>query len=267
MLEEFAESKYPMVFSANDAWDPKLSSLRQKCTLLEFKRINSSTVKKVLKEIASAEGRPESLAEEIASKSGGDLRSAILDLQANELVVSTAEREREDKPFEVVRNVLKARSFAEALAAAETSDLDLDALFLWIDENIPMEYEEKAEVAEAMHWVFRARLFFERASEGQEYRLWKYARALLLAGVASSKNGEYHKFSKYQFPSFLRRMGQSRAQRQLLQSALQKGGSKLHTASRKSLSDLLLLPKETLTRAIGLSEEESKLMNEMRGRV
>ncbi|MGB9695574.1 MAG: AAA family ATPase, partial [Caldisericaceae bacterium] len=75
-------SSQPIILTANDAWDRKLTPLRGGCDFVEMKRINKRTVLLTIREIAHKEGikLSDEVLERIADASNGDLRSAIIDL-------------------------------------------------------------------------------------------------------------------------------------------------------------------------------------------
>lgn len=74
----------PIVLIANSAYDPRFATLRVYCLLLEFKRPPAGEVAKCLKRISESEGIQvdEAALKFIAQRSGGDVRSAVNDLQA-----------------------------------------------------------------------------------------------------------------------------------------------------------------------------------------
>ena len=252
-----AQAKQPVLLVANDAWEPSMASLRSACRILEFKALNAGSVKSVLKKIAEKEEMESGeLVEEISRQCRGDLRSAINDLQAG----FTGERERKQNIFKTVGKIFKTTEFREAMRAADESEEDFEMLFRWIEENIAAEYEKPGEVAEAFEWLSRANLFKARIAERQAWRMLKYVRVLSVAGVALSKQERYSKFTKYSFPSIVKKLAASRQSRAALKSALRKAARKLHCSlgeARKSLD--LLGPLPGASSFFGFEEEEAAL--------
>jgi replication factor C large subunit len=119
-------------------------------------------------------------------------------------------------------------------------DSDYDTLKLWLDENIPYEYEDKYEVAAAYDSLSKADVFDGRIKKSR-WVLLKYSIDLATAGVALAKAKAYHKFTKYQFPGFLRSMSASIARRAMLKSIGLKIGARVHLNRRDSLDYLPLL--------------------------
>ena len=77
-------TSYPIIITANDAWDRKLSPLRQKCEMIQLKEIDYQTIKQLLFEILRKEKMfiKNDILTSIAIKAKGDIRAAINDLQA-----------------------------------------------------------------------------------------------------------------------------------------------------------------------------------------
>lgn len=217
VAKQAADPLMPMIVTVEDAYDRKIASLRNYCTLVNLKRINSATVEKVVRGIAREEGLgigEENLAS-IAQNAGGDLRSAINDLQAQNF---TAARERERGIFDSVRGIMKAEGYMEARQLMFSLPVDHDTFKLWICENIPNEYEKREDRALAFERLSRADVFDGRIHRRQYWGLLRYSNDLMSAGVALSKAERYRKFVSYAFPSYLRSMGASKGKRALSKS-------------------------------------------------
>ena len=265
-LQKFLlESKQPVMLIANDVWNQRLSTIRFSCKMIEMRKVNSATIRKILEKIASAEGmsvNPESFGE-IAELSKGDLRAAINDLQASggnkELVM---DRDREKGIFDQVKTVFKSENYKGATDAGQNLDTqDFDMLSKWLGENIPAEYEKLEEQTEAFSWLSRADIFQGRIFRRQNYSYLKYARALSLAGVALSKKKPYYKFVKYSFPSSIRKLGASRKNRGLLKSISSKIASDLHCSPQQGRESLSFLAGvEGMPERFSFSEDESSFV-------
>lgn len=235
------ESTQPIIFIANDVWDQKLSGLRFGCKQVELRKINSASIRKRLAEIASEENIPDGeKAEEIAKNSSGDIRGALNDLQGTQQMekfdATRFGRDREENIFEAVRTVFKTMNYAHATDAGENYNTqEFDMFMKWIEENVPLEYEKEGEIAQAMQWLSRADVFKGRIRRGQHWGFLKYANALATAGVALSKEETYRKFSKYQFPSAIRVMGQTKKSREMLKGIKQKVARKLHISMDEAI--------------------------------
>ncbi|MEK6954700.1 MAG: AAA family ATPase [Candidatus Micrarchaeota archaeon] len=262
------ESSQPIIFIANDVWNQKLGALRFSCVQVEMKKVNSASIRKRLAEIAGAEisnggEKPKTDAEnanakgksdkegngslenhetlinidskiEIISKNAsGDIRGALNDLQGTQQMelfdLERFGRDRDENIFEAVRAVFKTMSYKNATAAGNNYNTqEFDMLMKWLEENIPIEYEKKEEIAQAFSWLSRADVFKGRIMRRQHWGYLKYAGVLATAGIALSKADTYRKFSKYQFPSGIKMMGQTKKSRELMKGIRRKVAGKLH---------------------------------------
>jgi len=253
-----SECAIPAIVTATDIWDKKLSAIRNECEAVELKRINKVSVRNLLEHVAKAESlqlTTEQL-DAIAENAEGDVRAALNDLQGS----APTKRTREKDVFQMVRGVLKAETYAAAREAV-SGELDYDFLKLWIDENIPYEYERVEEVAAAYDSLSMADVFDGRIRK-TNWQLLKYSIDLTTAGVALAKVHAYHKFTKYNFPGYLRAMSITMQRRAMLKSIGVKIGKVVHSNRRDSLEYLPLLrslgPKhaEELTALYDFSEDE-----------
>jgi replication factor C large subunit len=231
------ESAVPVIVTASDIWDKKLSGIRAECEALELKRVSKVAIRKIVDHVAKAEKvelPPEKIAA-ISEGADGDVRAALNDLQA----LMPTVRAREKDIFQLVRGIFKADSYG-AVRDAMGFDSDYDFLKLWIDENIPYEYEQKTEVSAAYDSLSKADIFDRRINQSR-WMLLKYSIDLATAGVALSKEKPYRKFTKYQFPGFLRSMSATVARRAILKSIGLKIGAKVHTNRKDALDYLPIL--------------------------
>jgi len=220
-------STQPVILTANDAWNKKLTSLRTACRFVEMKRINKRTVQAVIARISKEEGLhiSEETLDAIAENSDGDLRSAIIDLQGR---IPSSLRDRDKLIFECMKNLFKAESYQEAMRSFDGATIDYDLMKLWIENNVANEYEKIDEIARAFNYISRADVFDGRVRNRQVWKLQKYSYALMLAGVSLSKDAKYHKFVKYEFPSYLRSMSMSSEKRAVRKSLRRKIAERCH---------------------------------------
>lgn len=231
------ETTCPVVLTATDAWEKKISSIRSECELIEMKKVNKAAIKKLLEKVAKNENSEvsEEKLTEIADNASGDVRSALNDLQA----MKTSMRDREKDIFVKMKTLFKATTYADARSVTY-GDVDFNILKLWIDENIANEYETIEDIASAYQWLSRGDVFEGRIRKSS-WILLKYAMDLTTAGVALSKARVYNKFTKYSFPSYLREMSRTIQMRAMLKSIGLKIGKKTHTDRREALDMLPLL--------------------------
>ncbi|MFH0818127.1 MAG: replication factor C large subunit [Candidatus Micrarchaeota archaeon] len=235
-------TRQPMMIAANDAWEQSISSLKTVCMQIELKRVNVRSIASRLKKIAGAEnlGINEEQAEAVADNSGGDLRAAINDLQSLAWLDEGGlmEREREKNTYDCVRRVLKAKTYDEAKGATRGVDLEPEMLARWIDENVPREYETPGDIARAFNSLSRADVFYGRIRNRQYWGFLRYFSDLVTAGVALAKEEPYHKFARYDFPNYIRKMGATKSRRAKEKKILEKIGAKTHSSNRRARSAL-----------------------------
>jgi replication factor C large subunit len=227
----------PIIVTATDIWDKKFAPVRNECEKIEMKRINKASVRKRIREIAKLESLDisDEKLEAIAEGAHGDLRAALNDLHS----LSPSSRFHNQDVFQVVRGILKAQTYAEAKEAIR-GDIDYDSIKLWVDENIPYEYQTRHDRDAAYDSLSRADIFDGRIRK-QKWSLMKYSIDLCVAGVALAKTGVYRHFVKYAFPSYLRNMARTVEKRAMLKSVGKKIGRKVHASARDSREYIPLL--------------------------
>ena len=280
LIKVIKESKFPIVLTANDPYDKKLAQLRQYVKLIEFGKVHMNSIVAKLKEICKKEGIEcdDSVLKQIARSSGGDVRSAINDLETlamgrkkieKEDIHVLGYREQEQNIFEALKVIFKTMNVRTAVGIIENVDRDPEEIFWWIEENIPKEYEKKEEVAEAFDMLSRADLFRSKIQRMQNWRFRKYMIDLMCGGVALSKKEPYHKFTKYSYPQRLSQYGRTKVLRKDMDEMCRRIGEKLHTSTKVVKRDYLPLFKvmlknsdwrEILIKDFSLSDEEVGLI-------
>ncbi|MEM1684563.1 MAG: replication factor C large subunit, partial [Nanopusillaceae archaeon] len=165
------ESKWPVILTANDPWDPKFKKLRDMCKLVEFKKLSTTDIFKALKRISLAEKLDvdDEVLKSLAQRSQGDMRSAINDLQTlsnlgkritmSDLVI-LGYRDREIQIFQALGQFFKSTTLNSAKNIFMNLDMDPEEIEAWIEENIANEYENIDEIFEAYDWMSKARIFY-----------------------------------------------------------------------------------------------------------
>ena len=244
------ETRVPLVLVANNPWDPKLAPIREKCLMLEFRRLKKAEVVKRLKEIAEMEGIKVSdvVLEKLAERSEGDLRSAINDFQAitggrkmvdERALEALGSRNRVREIFDALRMIFNAKSVRAARAALEGLEVDLDLVYTWILDNAPEQIPDPEDLAEAFEALARADLILARVNRKQEWRLMRYAIPVMTGGVALARKHKPSGFVKFTFPPRIRFLQATSTERELRRSIAQKIATKLHFSTAKALSQML----------------------------
>jgi len=203
-------SANPIILIANDAYNPKLRSLRSHCELLRIRKIPVNVIEKKLREIALKEKLKlsgESI-RMIALNSGGDIRSAINDIETSN---ENTFRDKETNIFEVLNKVFRGKSLSKATQAIDSSDKDMDELFWWIEQNIPLEYQTNELIAQAFEILSKADIFRSRVVKNQNYRFRKYMRDTM-ASISLIENPQ-KRFILYRPPQRLITLGATKVSR------------------------------------------------------
>ncbi len=238
------ETQQPIVLIVNDyyALTKRSPAFKSLCKTIRFSRIKKSSVIKVLKVISGEEDITVSndTLRAIADHSGGDLRSAVNDLQSLSLgkkkvsekdVMVLGFRDSKISIFKALAGVFKATSYNKALESVYEVDEDPAHLILWIDENLPIAYKKSEDLQAAYQVLSRASINLGRVKRRQHYKFWSYAKDLMSGGVAVSKNNVYHGFTKYQFPTWLSKMSRTKGIRATRKSLNEKLSSHCHTST------------------------------------
>ncbi|MCX8202685.1 MAG: replication factor C large subunit [Candidatus Micrarchaeota archaeon] len=256
IVKVIQESRQPTILIANQVYIQKLKSLLPETEMIEMKGVEKRILRKYLKQIAEKEGIQISdpQIDEIADRSNGDVRSALIDLTA-----TVTYRDREKDVYRAVAQVFKAQDYQAARSAFWDVDIDPDMQILWIEENIPNEYQNKEEMKQAYEYLSRADVFNGRITNRQSWNLLRYATELSTAGVASARKSSSSKFVKYKFPTYLQKMSYTIASRAILISACRKIGERMHLSSKEVLSQLRLIRPFILKNPEFYKLEESEI--------
>jgi len=250
ITEVIKTTRVPIILIANDAFEPRFASLRNLCLLIEFKKPSKVEVARHLAKICAREGidAEEAALKFIAERSGGDVRSAINDLQAlaqgkskltYEDVSWLASRDRKEEIFNVLRMILYARDASAAKAAINMADVDLDMLLEWVYENIPYHIKNPHELAAAMDALSKADIYRGRIKETQDWSLIRYVIDLMTAGVASSWSRKSSGWVPFRFPERIKMASTSKEERDLLSEIGRRIGRKCHLSSSRAIKEVL----------------------------
>lgn len=201
-------TKFPVVLTATNPYDHKLSSLKSKSLLVEFSALEPENVFSILTYICTSEKIPyeDDALMMLARRSGGDARAAINNLQvmaiiAGKLTKSAVEelsdRDRTENIMTAIQKVFKTTSLEVAMKAFETVEEDTDEQFFWLDENLPKEYTNPQDLARAYDALSKADIFRRRIRRWQHWRFLVYVGALLSGGVAVAKDSKNPSFVEY----------------------------------------------------------------------
>jgi len=251
ITETIKIARCPIVLIANNAYDPRFSTLRKYCLLVEFKKPTILQVMKRLKTACANEGieADERTLKLIAERSGRDVRSAINDLQAlaqgkrrltYDDVAWLAERDRKEVIFNVLRTIFYARDCAEAKRAVDEADMDPDMLFQWVYENAPYQLTDARDLARAMEALARADVYQGRIRATQDWELLRYVLDFMTAGVAMSRQRTKPSgWVPFRFPERVRWLARTKQERQMQGLIGMKIRRKMHISSVRAVKEIL----------------------------
>ena len=235
-------SSFPVVFTANDPFDSKFKNLRNNSLMLEFTKIDHKVMQSYLQEICKKENieAEEKALASLARQSDGDLRSALIDLQicASKKYINLAQvtglsdRKRQESVLQALALIFKSSSANNALLALDNIDLDLNEIFLWMDENLPKEYSIPAALAKAYEYMSRADVFNGRISRQQHWRFLVYINNLLTAGISSAKTEKNTEFVQYKPTMRILKIWQAKMKLAKRKEIAEKLALKTHTSQK-----------------------------------
>jgi len=260
----------PVVLIADSAYDPRFSNLRNYCLLLEFKKPAAGEVAKFLKGICAEEGieADEQALKFIAQRSEGDVRSAVMDLQAlaqgkrklsYDEVSWLSYRDRQDSIFNVLKMIIYGKTCSSAKQAVNMADIDIDMLFEWIYENVPDHLTDPHDLATAMDALAMADVYRGRIRASQDWSFMRYVIDYMSAGVAMARqNSRVSGWIPFRFPVRIQMLSRSRAERAMRLSIGNKIKRRCHIsavrASKEVLPFLKIIFKNNAEMASGLAK-------------
>ena len=250
VIQIIKESRFPVVMTCNNPYNPKLRSLRECCQLVEFKKFSVFDIEKKIKQIAEKEEIKieKEILRELSKRTEGDIRSAVIDFESigrgkKEIRQDDIEllgyREREKSIFDALMIIFKTKSAIAAKLAINNVDKDPEEIFWCIENNIANEYEDPEEIAKAYDNLSKADLFRQRIKSRQNWKFLAYMIDLMTGGVAVSKKEMYRKFSRYQYPSNMIVLGGSKFERKEEKERLLELSQQLHCSTRKIRKEFL----------------------------
>ena len=255
IIRTVEESLIPVVMAANDPDLQKLRPLKKVCELIRFRQVRLPLLIAMLKRICSmehVEAEFEAL-ERIAQNSGGDVRSAINDLQSlaeEERVLRLQDttrltpRNRNIGMFETLKGVFSARSLGEAATMLNRSNADHDDLLLSISDNLPLRYEDPVDLSVAYDLVSRADVFRGRIG-AENWHLLRYFYNFL-AEAATVCPQSYRPFEFIFPPIRIITLFWTKSKRMAVDGICAKIGARCHVSRRTAKQEFLPFVKIVL---------------------
>lgn len=243
------KQKYPIILVANDPWESKFSTVRKKCTMVEFKHLNYLSISSILKYIADKEEIKTNIEiiNDIARNSAGDARAAINDFEiagrdkkevrAEDLGI-IGKREKEESIFQALRLVFKSKETESILGVFNNVDMDMDEIIFWIDENMPFEYKGM-DLVNGYGYLSLADVYRGRIKRRQHWRFLAYVNNFMTAGVALAKFEKNPGFVGYKRTTRILKMWMAKQKRLKRNGIASKVGRSIHCSARMAARDVL----------------------------
>lgn len=274
LLRMIEKTSFPVVITANDIWGKKFSDLRKKTEIIQLKAISYYSIKDVLINILRKEGKfiDNEIITEIAVNAKGDLRAAINDLQTiinlpKEHPIQFDERNKEIDIFNAMKTIFKSKPDNSLLSLFDSIDMQIDDILLWLEENIPLEYQGE-ELARAYELLSRSDIFRRRIYRQQYWRFLVYKNAFLSYGISSAKNlkkSPSQSFTSYKKPSRILKMWINNRRIEKKKSIAKKYASYVHIGEKRALREFptikQFLLKPEVQKELKLTEEEITYLN------
>jgi len=248
IIKLMQKSIFPIVMTVQNPYHQKLSSIRQKTTLIEFQPVSSKDVFSLLKEIAKKEklNFDEDILKSVSRKCAGDLRAALVDMEILSSMKAFSKgafeelgfREKQDTIINGLLKVFKTTDPKVAIGAFDNVSEDLDQQMLWLDENLPKEYEKPIDLARAYRKLSSADIFKRRIRRWQHWRFLIYINALITAGVAVSKDKRYEKFVSYKPTGRILKMWWAKQKSMKKKAVAEKLAHHTHTSTREAIKSI-----------------------------
>ena len=266
LIRLISESQYPIIATANDVWNRKLSPLRKVCELVTLKEPNDSILKNLLIEILRKENKflEIDILDSIILNSKKDFRAAINDLQTTahleipeEMVAG--ERNKEESIFNILRQIFQEKATNEMLSLFDKLGMPIDEIILWVEENIPNVYSGE-ELAKAYQRLAKVDLFKGRIYKQQYWRFLVYENIFLSYGIAASKTQEKTGFFKYQKPERILKIWLNNQKTFKKKSIAEKYARKTHVGQKRIMFEWEevknILKNPIVQKELKLDEEE-----------
>ncbi len=258
-------SSHPIIITGNDIWQSKLSPLRPKCKIVEMKSLSVDDITSLLQKISKQENITENIhfLRQIALKSQGDVRAALNDFhiycieKENPNISTFGKRNRDQTIFNILKLLFQERQ--DFLELFDTTDMSIDEIFLWIEENIPREYKDEA-LAKAFMALSNADIFRGRIYRQQYWHFLIYQNSFQSAGISYAKKLSKKAFIKYETPKRILKIWLNNQRIAKKKTISQKYAKLVHCSVRRIMRDFpVLLPimqKPEVQKQLRLEDDE-----------
>jgi len=249
LIALISKTSFPIIITANDIWHKKFSLLRQKCKIVNLKQLDESVIRQIIASTLNQENKTiqEQTLNLISKNSKGDVRAALNDLQSalslgeQAFTEELSEREKQESIFDALKRVFQSPTNDRTIRVYDNTQMDLNEIMLWVEENIPVEYKGSA-LARAYDYLSKADIFKGRIYRQQYWRFLVYQNFFLSAGISTSTKLKNNSFAKYQKPTRILKIWLSNQKNAKKKSILTKYAKFCHMSKKKAQKDNFLMP-------------------------
>ncbi len=265
IVKIISESRFPVIVCVNDMQNPKLKALKKVCKRVNFDKIEKREMSAFLGKIAKSEGLKvsDAVLDGLARWSGGDVRSAVLDLQmlslgtkeiTEDMLTSVGFRERKKVMEEVLLALMRTPSLNANRGTVRAADADPDDIFLWLESNLYRTTTDQTFLSDAYDKLSKADIFRGRVSNQQNWRFKAYMIDIM-SGIASLRNGEFTKPAEMRLPDRIMLLARSKFRRAVTDPIVEKIGQNYHCSRKVASSDYMPFLMFMAKKGMGVPEE------------
>ena len=258
-------TSYPVIITANNIWDRKLSSLRRKSEIVQLREINYRTIKEIMIDILRKEKKfiENNALTKIAINAKGDLRAAINDLQTESGITKPgthmSERNKETDIFNALRIIFKGKTDNSVLSTFDSVNMSIDEIILWMEKNIPLEYQGE-ELARAFDLLSKVDVFKGRIYKQQYWRFLVYENIFLSYGISASKKQTKFGFTSYKKPDRILKIWLNNQRTAKKKSISKKYSRYVHVGEKRAMKEFPMiknfLKNPKIQQELRLTEDE-----------
>ena len=250
IIKIITQAKVPIILTANDISDPKFRELKNQCLSIQFFRVRPPLIMALLERICEMENvKYEKEALKILAKiSGGDVRSAINDLQAIyersgkvtiEDVKVLSPRDREITIQKALEELFLSDDIERVKRILNEVNVDYEIFLQAIHDNLPYQYKNLEDLASAYDKLSMADIFLGRMKRTQNWSLLKYVIEEMSMGVNLSRKGKYTPIGFKFPPSKLILMARTKLTREVLDKISSLIGKQCHVSRQRAIRDFI----------------------------
>jgi len=248
LIALISKTKVPIIITSNDIWKKKFSLLRKSCKIISLKELSDIDVKQIITEVLKKEDKKikSETIDLIVKGARGDVRAALNDLESvillgEENIDDISLREKKQDIFNDLKKLFQNPVDQQTLRIFDNSELNLDEILLWIEENIPLEYQGKA-LTKAYECLSRADIFKGRIYRNQYWRFMVYQSFFLSGGVASATRLKNNRFISYKKPTRILKIWMANMRNAKMKAIVEKYAKLCHMSKKKAMKDKNLMP-------------------------